>query len=184
MPGSVGVLLAATVILFAIYRRYRRNVGRQRLSPKRMILRILLLCVAGVFLGQAVIVRPLALVEVLISLALGLAAAFVGLRLTKFERTSEGDFYTPNTYVSLAVFGIFIVRLAYRLIFEFQTGAPQAANGNPFLGYGSNPLVAAPFFLLVGYYAFYYGGVLLRSHALWEVENTEREQRNSDEGRG
>lgn len=176
MPGSVGVLLAAAVISFAVYRRYRRTVGRQKLSPKRMILRVVLLCAAGIFLGLAVVVSTLALVEVLISLALGLAAAYLGLRLTKFESAPEGEFYTPNTYVGLAVFGVFIARLLYRLIFEFQTGPPaQTANGNPFVGFGNNPLVAAPFFLLIGYYAFYYGGVLIHSRTLRDDGHTKQE---------
>ncbi len=176
MSGSVGVLLAAIVISFAVYRRYRRTVGRQRLSPKRMVLRVVLLCAAGVFLGAAVIVGYPALIEILISLGLGLAAAYLGLRLTDFESTPEGEFYTPNTYVSLAVFGVFILRLVYRLIFEFQKGPPlQATDGNPFVGFGSNPLVAAPFFLLIGYYALYYGGVLIHSRKLRDDGHTKQE---------
>ena len=175
MPGVIGIMVVVVLISFAVYRRYRRSVGRQRLSPKRMILRIALLCVAGIFLGAAVVVSPTALVEVLISLALGLAAAYLGLRLTKFESAPDGDFYTPNTYVSLAVFAVFIVRLVYRLIFEFQTGPPAQVTDNPLVGFGKNPLVAAPFFLLIGYYAFYYGGVLLRSRKLREDGDTEQE---------
>ena len=175
MPGVIGIMVVVVLISFVVYRRYRRTVGRQRLSPKRMILRVMLLCVAGVFLGVAVVVSPTALFEVLISLALGLAAAYLGLRLTKFESTSGGEFYTPNIYVSFAVFGIFVVRLLYRLVFEFQTGpSAQAASSNSFAGYGGDPLVAAPFFLLIGYYVFYYGGVLLHFRALREDEDTKQ----------
>jgi hypothetical protein len=102
-------------------------------------------------------------------LAIGSAVAWYGLRLTVFEQTPDGAYYTPNTYIGLAVFAVFLVRFGYRLlmiVFQTNTLAAQfSASGgaNPFNQYYSrDPYTTAAYFILIGYYVVYYTALLLR----------------------
>jgi uncharacterized membrane protein YidH (DUF202 family) len=156
-------MFLAAFVLWAVYGRYRRTVGRQRIDRGRMLTRITILGVLGVGLAATLAMTGLvALAEGLLAFALGLAAALYGLRLTRFESIPGGDFYTPNRYLGLAVFGVFLARLAYKFVALSSTPpAANSADANPFAAYGHGPLVLAPLFLLVGYYVTYYAGVLL-----------------------
>ena len=49
-------------------------------------------------------------------LVAGAVVAYFGLRLTVFDRQPDGLYYTPNRYIGLAVFAIFLIRFGFRLI--------------------------------------------------------------------
>jgi cytochrome b561 len=72
--------------------------------------------------------------------------------------TNEGRFYTPHTYIGLAVMLLFLGRLAYRFLYLATDPGAAAA-------YQRSPLTLGTFGLLVGYYLLYYAGILLRTRA-------------------
>jgi hypothetical protein len=45
--SKIGPFLVSALVVFAIYRRFRRSFGRQLLRPRRMTVRIVLLGVVG-----------------------------------------------------------------------------------------------------------------------------------------
>jgi hypothetical protein len=95
-------------------------------------------------------------------LLLGVLLALLGLHLTLFETTPEGKFYTPNTYIGLALSLLFFVRVIYRgLILFSHTPAFTDAQQPAAL---QSPLTNFMFALLAGYYIAYYTGILIRSH--------------------
>jgi cytochrome b561 len=103
----------------------------------------------------------------LAGIAGGAALAWFGLQHTKFERTEQGDFYTPHTYIGLAVSVLLIGRITYRFFIVYP--AMQAAthvDQNPFAAFQRSPLTLAIFGVLIGYYVFYYAGVLRASKSL------------------
>lgn len=164
-------LLIAAVILFILYRRFRRIFGRQRLRPKRMIFRIVVLAVicllvlASPFRGLAS--DSAALGGAVIGIALGLWA----LMHTKFESSADGRFYTPNGYIGIIVVALFLGRLIYRFIVIYplmHQAAQQAAQNpqlqaNPFGAFQHSPMTVGLYFLLAGYYISYYLSVLIKS---------------------
>jgi hypothetical protein len=78
-----------------------------------------------------------------------------GLRLTKFEQTAQGLFYTPNAHLGIALSLLFIGRLIYR---AFQI---YLSVGNPSLhDFTRSPLTLAIFGTLAGYYVTYAIGLL------------------------
>ncbi|MDE2136919.1 MAG: DUF1453 domain-containing protein [Gammaproteobacteria bacterium] len=96
----------------------------------------------------------------------GAALGWLGLRHTRFEVSAEGRFYTPHTYIGLAVLLLFLGRLAYRfLYFSMGTGGAFAADPSAAAAYQRTPLTLGTFGLLVGYYVLYYAGVLFRTRA-------------------
>ena len=83
----------------------------------------------------------------------------LGLRLTKFETTNEGHFYTPNIYIGVTLSALFIGRMAYRFITNpgMMSGQSQST---PF----QSPLTLVILGLTVGYYLVYRIGVLVHNH--------------------
>ena len=156
-------LLPALVVPFVIWRVYarvRRNVGRQPLRPKRMIARIVFFSIITVLAGAASLLYLPSLAALGGGLLLGVPLALVGLRLTRFEQTAEGKFYTPNTYIGIAVTMLLVGRIAYRMTALF--GATAAGGQIPPALFQS-PLTLIFFGVTAGYYIAYYAGILLRA---------------------
>jgi hypothetical protein len=163
-PKLVTPMLVAAFVAFAVYRRVRRNIGRQRVQPMRMRSRIILLGVIGA-LVLAVSARNGELFGAMTAgIAGGVALAWLGLRHTQFETTPQGSFYTPHTWIGLAVSALLVGRIAYRFVVVFPMAqAASQVGANPFAAYQKSPLTLAIFGIVVGYYIAYYAGVLVRS---------------------
>lgn len=160
-------ILMGALVLFAIYRRVRRNIGRQRVSAGRMQFRIGLLCVVGALIAFAATRDMNLLGALLAGVAIGAALGWLGLRMTKFETTAQGSFYTPHTYIGLIVSALLLGRIAYRFLAVYPSmHAAAQSNQNPFAAYQRSPLTLAIFGVVVGYYILYYIGVLQTSRRL------------------
>jgi len=140
----------------------RRNIGRQPLQPKRMITRIVIYACVTCLLLAFSLVYPRLLVGLGAGLALGVPLAFVGLKLTKFEATAAGRFYTPNPYIGSALTVLLAARLVYRLII-LSTISQNPTQPPPLM---QSSLTLCVFGILAGYYVAYYIGVLVRSKRL------------------
>jgi hypothetical protein len=163
-PKLVTPMLVAAFVAWAIYRRVRRNIGRQRVQPMRMRTRIVLLGIVGA-LALAFSARNLELFAAMAAgIAGGVALAWRGQRHTKFETTEQGSFYTPHTYIGLFVSALLLGRIAYRFMIVYPAAhAASQVGANPFAAYQKSPLTLAIFGVVVGYYIAYYAGVLMRS---------------------
>ena len=166
-PKLITPILIGALVVWAIVRRVRRTFGRQRVQPVRMWIRIVILTLVGGAIAATSGLRSPAMLEALIGgLAGGAALAGLGLRHTRFEVTSEGRFYTPHTYIGLAVMLLFLGRLAYRFLYlSIGTGGAFPAGPGAAFAYQRNPLTVGIFGLLVGYYVLYYAGVLFRTRS-------------------
>ncbi len=167
-------LLIAALVLFVLYRRFRRNFGRQPLRQNRMIIRMLIL---GIFC-LVLLLSPFASVKgymaALLGAFLGLVLALYAIVHTRFEVTPEGQFYTPNGYIGMTVTALFVGRIIYRFIVVYPVlhGALQQAHQNPqmqmdpFASYQHSPLTLGLYFLLAGYYIGYYTGIIIKSRSV------------------
>jgi hypothetical protein len=92
----------------------------------------------------------------------GVGFSFLGLRHTKFETTAEGHFYTPNTYIGVALSALLIGRIAYRFfVLNDQSGATWQP-GHPIT---SQMLVTFGIIgLTIGYYLSYFIGLFWHTH--------------------
>src|SRR5882672_8531654 len=104
---TIVLLALAPLVLWRIYARVRRMVGRQRLSRVRPWVPVCLFPILVVLLALASLQHPPAFASLAGGLVIGSLLAVYGLRLTRFERTAQGLFYTPNAYLgsALAIFG-------------------------------------------------------------------------------
>ena len=164
-PRLLTPILFAALIVWGIFRRMRRSFGRQRVDPARMWLRMGVLTLFGaILLGlSGAAHEPRLLGAFVAGVACGTALGVVGLRHTQFELTPQGRFYTPHTYIGLAVTALFLGRLLYRYLFMFQAAHGAVADPNLALAYQRNPLTLAIFGTLVSYYVSFYGGILAKT---------------------
>lgn len=169
LSSWVPTLVAIPLVGFVLYRRLRRTFGRQPVTPKRMTLRMVLLCVVCILLLVQSSATTCSLGAAAAGLALGLALAVVGLVHTKVQSTAEGRFYIPNKWIGLAVTALFLGRLAARLFTVSERVTEVASGTSPFAGLQRSPLTLGLFFLLAGYYVTYYAGVLRKAAALGPV---------------
>lgn len=156
--------LIAALIVWRLYRRMRRSFGRQRVRDGYMWFRIGLLTLVAVSIAALIARDTDVLGALLAGIACGAVLGLFGLRYTKFEVTPEGRFYTPHTYIGLAVTALFVGRLLYRFLEVYNGTMPAAAAGQGLAAaYQRSPFTLAVFGAVVGYYVLYYLGVLQRT---------------------
>jgi hypothetical protein len=167
--SPLGSLLFAVAIVYVVYRRFRRTFGRQPLRPTRMGIRIGLLIVVSCLLAPAALRSAAFLAAMISGLGIGIALAAWGASRTRFSREGAQLYYLPHTYTGVAVSLLFLGRFAYRLILAYSGSPPSpVAAGRlgadqPFTSMVQSPLTLAMFFVLAGYYVYYYIAVLRRS---------------------
>ena len=161
MPAiaSSTLITIALVPLLAwrIHARFRKLVGRQRLSPVRPWVTLALygliatlLCWGALHAG----VIPLALLGGL--LGGGLLSQY-GLKVTAFEPTSTGVYYTPHTGLGVALSLLFVARMGYRI---FEVYVIDGHQGAPTIDFFHSHLTLLVFGFLAGYYMAYAVGLL------------------------
>jgi hypothetical protein len=157
-PTSARVVpaLATLYVAWRVYVRFRRNIGRQALRSSRMISGIIFFGAVSLLIALGTFSYQPALLSFGGGLLCGLPLAFAGLRLTKFETTAEGHFYTPNTHIGLALTLLLAGRVIYRLVLLFDS---SAGNGTP-AALLQSPLTLGIIGLTAGYYVAYNAGVL------------------------
>jgi hypothetical protein len=156
-PSTLALVALVPLLVWRVYARFRRMMGRQRLSPARPWITL------GVFSALTAVLAfaAHAHIERLWWMAAGWPAgallAVYGLRLTRFEPTPQGLFYTPNAYLGIALSLVFLGRVLYRMFEVFALDAMASPKTASFTG---SPLTLAIFGLLAGYYMTYALGLI------------------------
>jgi hypothetical protein len=164
MTPSTGNLIPALLVpwfAWRIYRRFHRNVGRQPLHSGRLVTGIVTFGLIGGLLLAFSFQSPRLLEGIGGGLVLGGLLALVGLHLTHFEINQGGPhFYTPNTYIGVALSLLLAARVLYRIgVLYFSD--PAAMSSAP--AFMQSPLTLLMIGLTAGYYIAYNAGVLIRS---------------------
>ena len=147
----------AALVVWRLYSRIRRMVGRQRLKRVRPWITVILFPVLLVLLLMGALAHPMSAAALVAGAALGAGLGVYGLRLTKFEETPEGLFYTPSAHLGIALSLLFIVRIGYRLV-QYQMSPESVQPG--WSGLAQSPLTTVVFGTLAGYYVAYAIGLL------------------------
>jgi len=162
MPTSIDthlltVLLVVALVTWRVYARIRRVVGRQRLSAVRPWVTVVVFPLIAVLVLLTSFLHPMAGAALVAGAAVGIGLGLYGTRLTRFEVTPAGLFYTPNAHLGIALSLLLVLRLGYRFVMlQMNTRQfdPQS------MQLGSSPLTMAIFGTLAGYYVTYAIGLL------------------------
>jgi hypothetical protein len=159
-PALVPVAMGGLMV-WVVYRRIRRNFGRQVIHTRKMAIRTGILALVACLL-LTVGFASIALAEgALAGLIVGAALAMLGLKLTRFEiGAGNADSYTPNPWLGAGLTALLVGRMAYRfIILGSAMHAGTAPAHGP--GLGDSPLTTAVVGLTLGYYLAYYAGILV-----------------------
>lgn len=169
----VSALIPAAFVLFFMYRRVRRNFGRQRLRSGYLIFRMVLLCVLGAFLLIPTFFSTELAIMTILGAAAGVGLAIWAAKHTRFLNEDGVLYYIPHTYTGMIVTALFVGRIAYRVFVMAQPHAVITTDYQPgmgdfsyFSGLYHNPWTRLVFFILIGYYVYYYWFVLHESKNL------------------
>jgi uncharacterized membrane protein HdeD (DUF308 family) len=161
----VWVLGLGLLMALQIYRRIRRNFGRQPLKVWRLRLRIGILLIVGALLTVVALLSAAAAGAAVGGAALGVALATWAARRTRFEMHENQLHYVPHTVTGVAITVLLLARVGYRLLSVSSAADPANAGLAP-ASLVSSPLTLGLFFVLVGYYCCYYGWLLQKSQHL------------------
>jgi hypothetical protein len=159
-PQATHAIVTAAIILliaWRLYSRIRRTIGRQRLSRKRPWITLVVFPLLLALLALGARNRPLVEVCLAAGAVAGIALGSLGLRLTRFEVTGEGTFYTPSAHLGVALSLLLVCRIAYRFVIG---GIPGAGSGAPPAPQALTPLTLLLVGTLAGYYCTYAIGLL------------------------
>ena len=156
-PNYLPLLVLIPVVIWRMYSRVRRNIGRQTLSKWRPWVTMTLFPVIVILISLGAMSQPMRLLAMAGGIVAGAVLGVFGTRHTKFENTPEGIFYTPNAHIGIALSVIFLGRVVYRM-FQLYSIDPNA-QPNP-ADFASSPLTLSIFGLLAGYYVTYAIGLI------------------------
>ncbi|HEY0062375.1 MAG TPA: hypothetical protein VGC21_09660 [Telluria sp.] len=154
--STIALLLLGPVLVWRVYTRIKAQMLRQRSIMQRHYTGL------GVFTAMAVvpasqfITQPATLAWLLVGVVGGIAYGVWGLKLTRFETTREGYFFTPNPRLGLVIAMLFVACLMY---IAFEIYANQGS-GNPTPKVTDYPFTLPSLGLVAGYFATYSAGLL------------------------
>jgi hypothetical protein len=161
MTTPTTTVLFGGLIAWGIYRRIRRNIGRQPLRRARIIYSLVIFTLVILLVFAVSLQSTNMLLGIGGGILLGAGLGFLGLRLTKFETTDEGHFYTPNTHIGVALSVLLVGRMIYRMWVLGNVDMTKASSQPQLF---QSPLTYFILGLTLGYYLVYWIGLFVHLH--------------------
>jgi hypothetical protein len=152
---TIALILLAPVLVWRVYSRVKSRMTRQRSIVSRHYTGLLAFF-AMVALPASELSDPLALAALVGGLVAGLALGWHGLRLTRFEDTPEGYFYTPNARLGVLVAMALVARVLYLGVLIYA----NKGSNTPTPRFTDSPLTMLAVGLAAGYFWMYSAGLL------------------------
>ena len=159
MSQSTLIMIAvALLIIWRMYSRIRRLIGRQRSRLWRHWFAAIFLPMLLALLAAGTRMAPQGLAVLVAGTVAGIGRAVWGLRLTRFENTPDGFFYTLNAHIGIALSLLLFARVGYRFYTLSALAVPEM--GQSMQAFGRSPLTLVILGTMLGYFAAYAIGLL------------------------
>ena len=157
-PSLLVSLLIGALVIWRFYSRVRRMVVRQKLSKVRPWITICVLPVVVALFVKSALAQPLSMAALLGGVVVGIGLGIYGLRLTRFENTPDGMYYTPSAHLGIALSVLLIGRVGYRAMQLYS--AANVSSAAPPVAFTGTPITLLIFGALAGYYVTYAIGLI------------------------
>jgi hypothetical protein len=144
------------LIAWRVYARFKRMVGRQRLTKYRLWVQLTLFPALVLLFGISAASSPLSLLILATGLVCGATLGLYGIKTTVFKPEPGNLFYTPSAHLGIALSVLFVLRIVYRFI---EIYALRSSVDPSLTGFARSSLTLAVFGLLAGYYISYAVGL-------------------------
>jgi hypothetical protein len=152
---TIALIILAPLLVWRVYARVKSRMMRQRSIVSRHYTGLLAFF-AMVAVPASELAEPLTLAALAAGLAAGLALGVYGLRVTRFEETSEGYFFTPNARLGTLVAMALVARVLYLGVLIYANKGSSA----PTPRITDSPLTMVTVGLTAGYFWMYSAGLL------------------------
>jgi hypothetical protein len=172
-PSGLTLVMLLPLIAWRVVARFRRLIGRQRLSRVRPWVTLAIFPLLVLLLAASALPQPERLGWLAMGLFLGVLLGGYGLWRTRFEPTRGGLYYTPNAHLGIALSLLFVGRIVYRIaqVAFLDSAAPRGMGA-----FFTSTATLAIFGLLAGYYVRYAIGLVRWRRAVLRAKR-EREAR-------
>ena len=156
-------LVFVPIIIWRLYSRMRKVMGRQEAKPWRLWTSVILFPLLTLLMAWATQGNMVSLGALIGGGVCGVALATAGLRLTQFFVEGGKLFYQPNRYIGMGLMIVLVMRIVYRFTtMPITTDPAQAAAANAAAQHAATgPLTMFVIGLLFCYYAPYSAGILM-----------------------
>jgi hypothetical protein len=151
---TIALLVLAPLLVWRVYRRLQQYLGRQRSIMSRHYVGVMVFTGIVLIIAAQVSYSPVLLAWLGLGTAAGVAWGIYGLRLTRFEDSTQ--YFTPNKRIGMAVAMVFFARLMYVGV-EYYANRETAGAVQQFQ---DSPLTLVPLGLMAGYFATYSAGLV------------------------
>ena len=167
---TLALLVLTPFLVWRVYSRLKTMMARQRSIMSRHWTGL------GVFLAMVLVPaselvsRPAMLGWLVLGTAAGIGYGVWGLRLTRFEDTDEGYYFTPNARLGILIAMLFTARILY---IGFEMYANQGSNA-PTPRFTDSLVTMLAVGVTAGYFGTFSAGVLRWRLKLKKVANAEQ----------
>ena len=122
---TLALLVLTPFLVWRVYSRLKAMMVRQRSIVSRHWTGLGVFAAMVLVPASELVKLPMSLAWLLIGTAAGIAYGVWGLRLTRFENTDEGVYFTPNARLGILIAMLFTARILY---IGFEMYANQGSN--------------------------------------------------------
>jgi hypothetical protein len=153
---TLALLVLTPLLVWRVYSRLKGIMVRRRSVVARHWTALGVFAALVLVPASELTTRPAGLAWLAVGTAAGIAYGIWGLRLTRFEDTDQGCYFTPNARLGIAIAMLFAARILY---IGVEMYANQGAN-MPMPKFTDSPLTLLSLGLLAGYFGTYSAGLL------------------------
>jgi hypothetical protein len=153
---TLALLVLTPFLVWRVDSRVKAQMQRQRSILTRHYTALLVFVAMILVPASELFTNLPALGWLAVGTAAGIGYGVYGLRITRFEDTPEGYYFTPNARLGIVIAMLFVARVLY---VGFEIFANQGSNA-PTPKFTDSPLTLLSVGLLAGYFGTYSAGLL------------------------